>query len=116
MKIKENLSNISNTIGNKIIATVLSMQALVSSLVIKAHCDIFGDVTKLAENLFTKLYDISKALCPLAMIISAIIWLISNDEKKAQAAKHTLIGVAIAFAIIVILAKGTIVADITSLI
>ena len=77
--------------------------------------DAFGDVTTATTNLQSKLVALAAALFPLAIVICGVAMFFTRDQKKFDTEKHILIGCCLAYALIVLVTKGHVVATVEQL-
>lgn len=79
------------------------------------HSDAFDDAGKAVTNLQSKLVTLAEVLFPLAIVICGVAMFFTRDQKKFDAEKHILIGCCLAFALIILVTKGNLVATIKNL-
>lgn len=93
------------------ITSSLCMAGVLLCSQMPVFCNAFDEAVTGINALSQNLQNVAKALFPLAIIITVIAMIITRDPKKFDMEKHILIGICVAYAIMIIATKGTLLPD-----
>ncbi len=102
----DKLSSIKSGTKNLIAGTLAATDVALLNVVNSFSTDAFDAATNAADSVKNKLWNTSKSLFPLAVIILAISLLFTHDEKRLKLEVKLLIGCCITFAIMAYAANG----------
>ncbi len=74
-----------------------------NTMIPMAWTDVFTNLGNGLNNLYSQIFGISFIICALLLLVSILISVFSQDEKKSQAAKAWTKRIAVALACIVLL-------------
>ena len=77
--------------------------------------DAFTQAGTAVDNLQSKLITLAGKIFPLALVVTIIAMFFTRDQKKFDTEKTILIGLCIAYALLILVSKGAVVTTITSL-
>lgn len=79
------------------------------------NCDAFSEAETAVGNLQSKLIGLAEVVFPLAVVICAISMFFTRDQKKFDTEKRILIGCCLAFGLVILVDKGSLVDTIKNL-